>query len=73
MNQGGIPELVKPGETGWLVPADGGILAWRETMRAAAGVDAAAWLAMSDSSRKFVDARSLKSHVEALLGLYTEP
>jgi glycosyltransferase involved in cell wall biosynthesis len=51
MNQGGIPELVKAGETGWLVPVDGGAEAWSEALQRAASLEPSAWQTMSDSAR----------------------
>lgn len=56
----GIPELVLPGETGWLVPA-GEIAALAEAMEAAAALPAAEMARMSAAAR----ARALARHSAA--------
>lgn len=58
MNQGGIPELVKAGETGWLVTTDGGVNAWTEALQRAASMEKPTWQAMSNNARISVRARS---------------
>jgi glycosyltransferase involved in cell wall biosynthesis len=70
MNQGGIPELVKEGETGYLVNTAGGVAAWAEALRRAAAVDLVAWQALARQAKQSVAERSVDSYSQRLLDLF---
>lgn len=69
MDQGGIPELVREGETGYLVKPSEDVEAWAGIIKNAATMADDYWLAMSAGARRSMADRSTKNFIKQILDL----